>query len=60
MELEPTIEARALDETETYLREFVQVSLNCGIKRVQMVLMLRKVALDIEPKLVHSGPDTPQ
>lgn len=49
LELDPIIEARALDETEKYLREFVQTSLNCGLKPVQMSMMLRTVADDIEP-----------
>jgi hypothetical protein len=50
-ELDPIIEARALDETESALREFVQVAINCGLKPVQMSLMLRTVATDIEPKV---------
>lgn len=52
MELDPFIEARALDETEKYLREFVQTSINCGLKPLQMAMMLRTVALDIEPNKV--------
>lgn len=56
-ELTPIIEARALDETEAALREFVQVALNIGLARAQMVLMLRAVANDLEPKII--SPEAP-
>lgn len=52
-ELDPVIEAAALDQTEQALRELVQVSINCGLKRMQLVLMLRKVAEDFEPKVLN-------
>jgi hypothetical protein len=57
---DPKIEALMLDETEGALREFTQVAINAGAKRMQMVLMLRRVAADFEPKLVSPAPDSVQ
>lgn len=59
-ELTPIIEAQVLNQTEDALRELVQTAINCGIKPPQMVLMLRSVATDFEPKLVVPGPATAQ
>lgn len=58
--LPPDIEARMLDETEDALREFVQTAINAGAQRAQMVMMLRQVATDFEPKIVHQAPDLKQ
>lgn len=52
-ELDPLIEARALDETEAAMRELVQVGINCGMKPVQMVMMLRRIADEFEPKVLN-------
>lgn len=53
IELNPIIESRALDETESALRDFVRVSLNIGLRPAQMALMLRAVADDLEPKAIN-------
>lgn len=53
MDLQPEIEARALDETEAAMRELVQIGINCGMKPMQMVMMLRRLADDYEPKVLN-------
>lgn len=55
-ELSPIIESAALDQTEAAMRELVQVALNIGIKHPQLVLMLRTIANDIEPKIISPEP----
>lgn len=61
MELTPIIEAQMLDETEGALRELVQVAINAGAKRQQMVMMLRRVASDFDATTVQtSAPATTQ
>lgn len=58
---DPAIEARALDETETAIREIAQAGLNIGLKRLQLVLMLRRVADEFEPpKLIAPSTATVQ
>jgi DNA-binding transcriptional regulator YhcF (GntR family) len=51
--LTPIIEAQALKETESALRELVQVSINCGISRAQMAMMLKSIAEDYEPRVLN-------
>lgn len=58
---DPAVEARALDETEAAIREIAQAGLNIGLKRLQLVLMLRRVADEFEPpKIITPAPDTVQ
>lgn len=49
------VEAQALDETEHALGEFIQVSLNIGIAKVQMAMMLRRKAEELSPTIIIPG-----
>lgn len=60
MPLDPKIEAQALDETESAMRDLVQVGINIGASRASLALMLRKVADDIAPKIIHPEPPAVQ
>lgn len=58
---DPAIEARALDETEAAMRELCQAGLNIGLKRLQLVMMLRRLAEEFEPpKIIAPASDTVQ
>lgn len=58
---DPAIEARALDETESAIRDIAQAGLNIGLKRMQLVMMLRRVADEYEPpKIIAPSSDTVQ
>lgn len=50
--LTPTIEAALLDQTESALREFTTVGMNCGISKGQMAMMLRTMADELCPPIV--------
>lgn len=50
--LAPAVEAAALDETEKYLREFVQSAVNAGISKIQMVMMMRNLADELSPPVL--------
>ena len=45
-ELDPVMEAAVLKETEDALREFCRAANNCGLKRMQIAMMLRRLADD--------------
>lgn len=47
--LTPVIEARALQETEDALREFLQAAQNIGLTKESLGMMLRTVADEISP-----------
>ena len=51
-ELNAVIENRVLDETEQALRELCTAARNCGLSKVQMSVMLHKVADDLCPPLI--------
>jgi hypothetical protein len=57
MSLAPIVETAVLKETEEALAEFVTVSLNVGLSKSQMAMMLRSKADEIAPPLIipHSA-----
>lgn len=59
-DLNPVIEAQALDETQGALRDLVQTALNIGLKPAQMQMMLRSAASDLEPNIIVPGTETKQ
>lgn len=51
-ELGPAGEAEALKETENAFRELVQYATQAGIPKVQIAMMLRSIATELQPPLV--------
>lgn len=46
------VETQVLDETESALGEFIQVSINVGLSKAQMAMMLRRKADELSPMLI--------
>ena len=53
-ELSAIIESKVLDQTEDALRELCTAARNVGLSKLQVALMLQKVAEELAPSIIVS------